>query len=193
MITKFGLKTGLIFWGIVAVLLAVFGGGGSHDPHAINIWEIAQKAFNILILLDILFFASGNYLKEFFTGREEQIKSDLKTAREDRAKFEKDLKEIQDRMSSLDSEIDEILNNARKQGEAEKDEIISKAKSEAEKIIAMTKEEIEVEYQQAQKKLQAKIADLAIEKSREIVQAQIKPKDQEKLVKEYISWLKGIE
>ena len=193
MITKFGLKIGFTFWIIVGIFLAVFGSGESYDPHAINPWEIAQKAFNIILLLDIIFFFTGKTFAEFFTGRKDTIKTELAEAGKNKSSFEKELASVVLKMKTLDREIEEILTKAREDARQEKEEIIRKAHAEAEKLVEMTKNEIESEYAQAQKKLKSRIAELALVKSEEIVKKEIKPADHKKLVKEYISFLEGIE
>jgi len=193
MITKFGLKIGFIFWIVVGIFLAVFSSEGGHDPHAVNPWEIAQKAFNIILLLDIIFFFTGKTFTEFFSGRKDTIETELAEAGKNKTAFENELASVMLKMKNLDKEIEEILSQAREDARQEKEDIIGKAHAEAEKLVDMTKNEIESEYAQAQKKLQSRIAELALVKSEEIVKKEIKPADHKKLMKEYISFLEGIE
>jgi len=194
MLAKFGIKIGLTIWLIIAILLIVFGSGKAPaDPHAINIWELAQKAFNILLLLDVIYyFAKGN-IKGFFKDRRDSIVNELKTAKEDRQKFEEELNNIREKLNTLDREIDSIIKNARKEAEEEKRRIIEKAGKDADKIIEMTKKEIEVEFRAANAQLKSEIANLALKKSEDILKNEIKDKDRKKLLDDYISHLESIE
>ncbi|MBN2135547.1 MAG: F0F1 ATP synthase subunit B [Acidobacteria bacterium] len=190
MITKFGIKTGLLLWVIIGVALTVLPPSVPPDAHGINPWEIAQKAFNILLLIDIILFFAGGSLKNFFSDREKNIKETLETAEKDKEEYQEKVKEINRRLETLDDEISEIIEKARKEALDEKEAILSKARNDAERLVEMTRREIEAEYIMANKELKSKIADLAIDKSRELVTKNINSADQKKLVKEYIQFLK---
>jgi len=189
MLTKFGILIGSIFWVMLAVVLFIFAGGESADPHGINLWEIAQKSYNILLLLDVILFFTGGNLKTFFKNREQSIKEEIDSAARDRKEIESRMEEMKQRVSSLDGEIGNILQKAREEAAVEKQAIIDKAKKEVERTIELTKREIELEYAVATRELKARIASLAIEKSEEILKRTIKPDDAKKLIEKNIRHL----
>jgi F-type H+-transporting ATPase subunit b len=189
MLTKFGIIIGSIFWVLLAVVLFIFSGKESADPHGINLWEIAQKAYNIFLLLDIILYFTGGNLKTFFKKREQTIKEEIGSAAKE---IETRIEEMKERLSNLDGEIDNILQKAREEAAAEKQAIIEKAKKESERTIELTKREIELEYAVATRELKARIATLAIEKSEEILKKTIKPDDAKKLIEKNIHHLEHV-
>lgn len=193
MITKFGIKIGLICWLVLAVFLFVFGSGKEAvDTHGINLWEIAQKAFNIVLLIDIILYFTGGNLKEFFKKREKTIKDEMHSARESTGELNAKLKETKERMDKLSTEIEDIISKAKKDAEQEKQAIIEKAKKEAQKAVELTKREIELEYSIASRDLKAAIASLAIEKTEEILRKTLKPEDARKLIDKSIEQLEKV-
>lgn len=192
MLTKFGIIKGSVFWVLLAVVLFIFGGGEPADPHGINLWEIAQKAYNIVLLLDIILYFTGGNLKSFFKSREQGIKEEIDSAARERKEMESRMAEMKERLSSLDREIEDILQKARDEAAAEKQAIIEKAKKEAVRTIELTKREVELEYAVAMKQLKARIASLAIEKSEEILRKTIKPADARKLIEKNIRHLENV-
>jgi F-type H+-transporting ATPase subunit b len=192
MLTKFGIIIGSIFWVLLAVVLFIFSGKESADPHGINLWEIAQKAYNIFLLLDIILYFTGGNLKTFFKKREQTIKEEIGSAAKDKKEIETRIEEMKERLSNLDGEIDNILQKAREEAAAEKQAIIEKAKKESERTIELTKREIELEYAVATRELKARIATLAIEKSEEILKKTIKPDDAKKLIEKNIHHLEHV-
>jgi F-type H+-transporting ATPase subunit b len=193
MITKFGIKIGLILWVALAAFLFIFGSGKeAADPHSINLWEIAQKSFNILLLLDIILYFTGGNLKNFFKNRERTIKSEMETAAESSKELSARLSETKERVDKLAAEIENIIQKARKEADEEKQAIIQKARKEAQRTVELTKREIELEYSLASKKLKALIASLAIERTEEILRKTLKPEDAKDLIDKSIAQLEQV-
>jgi len=190
MITKFGIKIGLILWVALAAFLFIFGSGKeAADPHTINFWEIAQKSFNILLLLDIILHFTGGNLKNFFRKREQTIKSEMETAAESSKELSARLSETKERVDKLGVEIENIIQKAKDEANEEKQAIIAKARKEAQRAVELTKREIELEYSLASRELKAQIASLAIEKTEEILMKTLKPEDAKGLIDKSIAQL----
>jgi len=190
MITKFGIKIGLILWVALAAFLFIFGSGKeTADPHSINFWEIAQKSFNILLLLDIILHFTGGNLKTFFRNREQTIKSEMETAAESGKELNTKLKETKERVDKLAVEIENIIQKARDEANDEKQAIIEKARKEAQRAVELTKREIELEYSLASRELKAQIASLATEKTEEILRKTLKPEEAQSLIDKSIAQL----
>lgn len=192
MLSKFGIKIGLIIWVIIAIVLFVFGGKEPENPHAVNLWEIAQKLYNIVLLFDIILYLTGGNLKTFFSKREQSIKEELDSAATNKKEIECRIDEMRLRMASLDAELEKIIETAKTEAAAEKEAILEKARKEAGRLIELTKREIELEYDLAKKDLKARVASLALERSEEIMMKTIKPKDAEKLIEDNIKYLDRI-
>jgi F-type H+-transporting ATPase subunit b len=193
MITKFGIKIGLILWVALAAFLFIFGSGKeAADPHSINFWEIAQKSYNILLLLDIILYFTGGNLRNFFKKREQTIKSEMETAAESSKELSARLSETKERVDKLAAEIENIIRKAKAEADEEKRVIIEKARKEAQRTVELTKREIELEYSLASKKLKALIASLAIEKTEDILRKKLKPEDAKGLIDKSIAQLEQV-
>jgi len=73
-----------------------------------------------------------------------------------------------------------------KQGEEAKVRILAEAETQAIKLEAMAKRNIEQEFKSAKTKLQQEIVEKAMLKAEELIKTAISPDDQDKLVDDYL-------
>jgi len=87
----------------------------------------------------------------------------------------------------LDKEVEEIRKAVEKEGEAEKERIISAASKEAEIIKWQAKIIAEQELKQAKAELRKELATLSLERAEKIIKENINEDDHARLVKDYIT------
>ncbi|MCK5505268.1 MAG: F0F1 ATP synthase subunit B, partial [Thermodesulfovibrionia bacterium] len=178
-----GLST--LFLNIVLVSAASASGGGGHGETQGWLWLIV----NFSLLAGILVFFGRKPVKEYFQKRTEMIEKSLKEASEARELAQKTLLEVQSRFKNTDSEIEEILQAARKSGEKEKAAVIAEGEKLKEKIIEQAKANIDFELQKAKEQIKSDAALLALELAEKEIQEKLGKKEQEALINDYIKRL----
>jgi F-type H+-transporting ATPase subunit b len=86
-----------------------------------------------------------------------------------------------------------MVARAKQDAEVFKNDLMAKARTEADQIVARAKAQIERETAQAIQELRAQVADIAVEAAGKIVKSSLTPEAQKKLVSEYISSLPGVQ
>ncbi|MFQ5466303.1 MAG: hypothetical protein ACE5EI_10280 [Thermodesulfobacteriota bacterium] len=155
------------------------GGGG-------GVWKIIN--FVILVIGVLLAWFKG--IKPMLEKRGEEIKKALEDAR--RAKEEADRKalEFKEKLSLLERKIQDIQQELKMEGEAEKERIISEAEAASAKIAEQAKLAASQEVKKAKEELRQVAAGLAVEMAREVLAGELTPDDQKRLVKDYIDNLR---
>ena len=157
--------------------------GGVHNAWLITDW---WKVLNFAILAIAGFFIAKKPVVEFFSSRAKGIEEEIKTLEEKKAQAEQKLAEYQAKFKNLDQESKQIVADYVKQGEEAKQRILEEAQAQAEKLESTAKRNIEQEFKAARAMLQKEVAEKALEKAEEIIKASISPKDQDKLVDDYL-------
>lgn len=111
--------------------------------------------------------------------RRAAIDKELIEAKESNRKARLLVSEKQDELDKAQQEIKTMLEKAESEGNARKDEIISKAILEAERRIKANEEEIEKEVNDKKEEIRKQIVDIAMKTAEKIVEHEI---DQEKYI-----------
>lgn len=125
--------------------------------------QFLVKLFNFAILAGGLFFLLKGALSTAFKARAKELRESLDQAAKDKAESEAQLRDLDAKMASLQSELQEILNRTEAEAQGERDRILASARSEAEAILARAQSEIEHLKHQAGLELRALVAELAAE------------------------------
>lgn len=145
-------------------------------------FTLANTLILFFILKKILFKPVLKVMDE----REMQIKMDIdegNKAREEGLKFKS---EYETKVGSARSKGQQIVEIAKKRAEEKSDEIISKAKQDAEIIKVKALDEIDKEKQQAFNDIKNEISDMAIMAASKVVQKDIDKTKHEDLINEFI-------
>ncbi len=169
---------------------AVFAsGGGDSDGAAASKGWVATDTYRVMnfsVLFIALFFLLKKPLSNALNARITGIREELAGLETKKAEAEKQLSEYNERLSRLDKEADELIQEYIKQGEEAKTRIIEVAESTAVKLEEQAKRHIEHEFQQAKTELQEEILQKALVKAQEIISTKINAEDQDRLVDEYL-------
>ncbi|MFO8033496.1 MAG: F0F1 ATP synthase subunit B [Desulfohalobiaceae bacterium] len=173
---------------VVLMLMAVNGWAASAEGGAWAEWkDFLWRIVNFIIFIGIIYLVAGKRIIGFFSGRSEQIESELKDLNERRAQAEERLQEVEKSIANIDQEREEILNKAREQGEAIRESIISKARQEAEQITRQAQVKASQEMQQVVNELREEMADKVIDSAEKLIVSKLGKKDQEKLIDKYLT------
>jgi F-type H+-transporting ATPase subunit b len=179
---------------VVSVLFA-FGSvwasseGGGHeaegglDKGKDLIWRI----MNFALLAGILIFLLRKPLPKALASRRQGIKDELDDLEAQKGDAEKQLAGYKEKLSLLDKEVERIVAEYIQEGEAVKANIIEEARAAAEKLQEQAKKNIEHEFHKAKQQLKAEMADEAVAMAEKLIKKDIKPKDQKRLIDEYLT------
>lgn len=157
-------------------------GAGLH----VNFGDIIFQLVLFLVLLALLKKFAFGPLMGIMKQREEHIANEINTAEQNNLEAKKLVEEQRESMKKSRQEAAELIENARKLGEEQKDGIIQAARSEAERLKESAKKEIQQEKEQAVLALREQVASLSVLIASKVIEKELTEQDQEKLINEYI-------
>jgi F-type H+-transporting ATPase subunit b len=161
-------------------------GGGAEGDHGLPWMNFLFRVINFILFLGIIWYFAGSKIKEFFSGRKSEIKSELDDLQARRTDAESRLRDVEQSIANISKEREEILDQYRSQGEALKQSIVEEAEKKAEQIKKQAEVTVQQETQMAIDSIRAEMADQIIEAAEKIIKDKLKKKDHEKLVDEYL-------
>ncbi len=169
--------------GSATAVLASSAGGEVHNAWITEDW---WKTLNFGLLAVGVFFIAKKPVAQFFSTRAKDIEDELSVLEQKKADAEKTLAEYEARFRNLEQESQKIVEDYIKQGEEAKKRIIAEAGAQADKLEDMAKRNIQQEFKAAKTALQLEIVEKAMGRAEEIIKKSIKPKDQDRLIDEYL-------
>lgn len=118
----------------------------------------AVSVFFLFLFLSYLLF---DPIHDMLKKRREKIQSDIDTARKDKEDANALKAEYEDKLKNADTEVDEILADARKRATANENHIIAEAKEEAARIIKQAQAEAELEKEKARDDVKKEMVQIA--------------------------------
>lgn len=186
-------QTGWLIGGIVltGMLILVTAGsaaasaeGGVPSPAP---YKMMWAAINFFILLAILYKFAYNPILQMLDDRRNTIESSLRHAEEVRADVERMMNEAEASLMNARKEAQEIVARASKLGEETREEIVAKAKEEANAERARAIAEIQSEKEKALAELRDTAATLAIMAAEKVLGKAITVEDHQRMVKEFVN------
>ena len=135
----------------------------------------------ILVMLILKKIAWGPILTAL-QDREKGIQSSIDRAHQAKDESEAILRKNRELLSKADAEADRILREGKDYAEKLRADITEKAQSEAKKMIASAKDEIEQEKRRALDVLRNEVADLAVKGAEKIIKTALDADMQKKIV-----------
>jgi F-type H+-transporting ATPase subunit b len=186
------LKRSLCFFifAILSIILnsaIVYASGGGEEGSSKALWiDFIWRMVNFSILIWFLYWAGANKIKEFFTGRRENIKTTLAEAIAGKEEAERKFKEYSDRLDRATEDMNGIIESIKNQGLLEKEKIIEDAKKTSEKIKEDAKMRIEQEFKAAVSELRLEAVELSIQMAEEILKKNITAEHHKDMVEDYL-------
>ena len=164
---------------------AAEGGHGSDrsGDHLDLLYRFINFALMIIILVVAL--KKSNALG-YFSKRIEEIKQNLEDQKREREEAEESYREIEKRLREFEEEKKDIIEQAKKEGLAERSRIIAEAEDRAKQIIDQADLTIQHELESATHRLEREVMDLAARRAREIIASEMTDDDQDRLVTDFI-------
>lgn len=173
------------------LLLAFAGAEETHwwDYPGFELW----KFVNLAIFVIALIFAMRKFfgVPEMFRDRKETIKRELAKAQEERDAALQKLKEVEERLARLDTEVTAIKEQSAREAVEERERIARSTETEIARLSEQALREIESAGKAARKDLRRYTAEQSVRLAEEIVRREMKPEDDARLIRNNIEELGG--
>ncbi len=180
---------GVLFVSLFAAvsLQAAEEGGNAATERATEIF----KWINFAIVAGLIVWVFGKKLPSVFRARAEAVSSAITTATSAKAAADAQLREAETRLANLQKEVAELRALAEKEATAEVERLRAATQTDAQKIAAAAKAEIEAAERAARLELKALAANLAVDGAESLLAKQLTPKAQESLISNFVKSLEG--
>ena len=185
----FAIQCSLLF----AAAAFASGGGGEEAASAGSIiksyiWQI----INFLILVGALAFMMKKMdLKGYFKKRTELIEQSLREAREAKELAQKALAEVEERLKTKDSEVENIIAAARQSGEKEKARLVEEGDKLKARILEQARTNIDYEVKRAKEAIKEEAVEIALELAEKKLKEKLSKDEQLKLLEESLAKIEG--
>ena len=177
---------------VLAVAATAYASGDGAIPK--EKWlDLLWRTTNFAGLLFILVFFLKKPFADGLSSRRDGIKDQLEALESRKAEAEQLYKEAEAKLAKLDDEVNAIITEAVKQGEAEKEKIIADAERNAGDIKRQAEMAVAHEVAEAKTRLKGEIAEQAVLLAEELVKKNIQPADQSRMVELSLEKVGGIQ
>ena len=150
------------------------------DYPGFEFWKFVNLAIFAGALVFIL--VKKARLGDAFRARRDGIKEELERARRERDEAVAKLKEVEERLAGLDSQIASIKQRSQTEAAEERDRIARSTEAEVAKLTAQAQREIENAGKTAKSDLRRFTAEQSVQLAEAMIKNQIKPEDDLRLI-----------
>ena len=158
--------------------------GGSLS--AAKLKDLFWRVINFIALMIILVRFGAKPIGSALAGRQQKIRDELAELEARKAEAETSYRQFEAKLSTVEKDIDRIVEKAIAQAEVEKTKIIEKAEQSAEDIKRQAQLAIQNEIMVARRTLKNDVADQAAVMAEELIIKNLTSDDQVKIIEEYL-------
>ena len=178
------------------LFVLLFGAAGAHAAAegGSAASEKAAEVFkwiNFAIVAGLILWLCLKKAPAFFSRRAAAISSAVTSATAAKAAAEAQLREAETKLANLQKEVAELRALAERESAAEVARLRAATQSDAQKIAAAAKAEIEAAERAARLALKALAANLAVDGAESLLAKQLNPQTQEALITSFVNSLEG--
>lgn len=156
-----------------------------------KLWDNIMLWVNFGILVFLFMKFAKKPLMDFLRGQKDKIELNLKDLegqlREKRTAMEAEVAKL----ANIDARIAEIRQRLMEIGQREKERLIQQAKEQAQRMLEKAELESKSMVASAKKQLNAELAEIAIELVHERIRKGFSSEDQDRLIEDFMTGLKG--
>lgn len=164
-------------------------GEAAEGEHGSSLLSTVARLVNFAILAWVLVYFLRAPIQNYLAGRSRDIREDLESAREMRARATAQVAEIERQLAALPGELEALRARGSSDLQAERERLAQAAAAERERLLEHTRREIEMKLRVARRDLVEHAADLAVDVARSRIATTITPDDQLRLVDRYAGQL----
>jgi F-type H+-transporting ATPase subunit b len=147
------------------------------------VWTLVLFGVSMLILWKLAFPRISAALDR----RQQAIELSIDEAEEIRRRADELLNEYRERLAEARQQADQIIDRARKAGEAHERDSEEEAKTRRERLMEQTRRDIELETQRAIQEIRREVADLTVLATERVTRKTLTEEDQRRLVEETLN------
>ncbi|HEX2799619.1 MAG TPA: ATP synthase F0 subunit B [Thermoanaerobaculia bacterium] len=151
------------------------------------VWQL----LNLGLFLGLLWYFLRKPAADFFGNRKSGVAAALAKADDDRRRAEQLSGELKTRLASIETELANLKEAARRDADAEHAALLVKSQSDADQILAKTRADLDNRVRAARAELTAFAGDLSVDLARELLRKNVTADDEKRLLKEGIAHLTG--
>lgn len=159
---------------------------GAADTMGSAIGSSIVLLVSFLLLLVVLSYFVWKPVKKIMDDREQFIHDEVSDAEQRREEAIKVQEENDALLKKTQTEISEMMDNAKDQAKKEQEAIIHDANTRANQLIKDAKADVENEKEKAVRDINDQVAELSVLIARKMISKEISQKEQEELVTKYI-------
>jgi F-type H+-transporting ATPase subunit b len=148
--------------------------------------QMLWHTINLVLVLGVLFYFARTPIRTYMAERRQNIEAGIEAARRQLAEAERQLSECNERMATLDHEVEEIRRTVRAQAESERERLLADARVAAERIRRDAHIAVEQESRRARQDLRNEAAEMAVRLAGDLLKRQVTDSDRARLVDEFI-------
>jgi len=160
------------------------GGGGP-------VFDVLMRTVNFVILVGVLVYFTRKPIVDGIRNSIESVRKMLMDAEESRLAAEARMKEAEERLARIDSEVTELLEAARKEGETERERILAETAEAVEKIRRETSLSMEQEVKKSREILKRDATEAAVALAEKIIKEKVTPEDHRRFIADYLEKLEA--
>ena len=162
------------------------GGHGEGSLSAAKLKDLFWRVLNFIALMIILVKFGAKPIASALGGRQATVKNELEDLETRRDEAEKQYREFESKLATVEKDIDSIVEKAVAQAEVEKAKIIEKAEQAVDDMKRQAEQAIQNEIVEARRDLKNEVADQAAVMAEELIVRNLTPEDQVKIIENYL-------
>jgi F-type H+-transporting ATPase subunit b len=177
----------LVLAGLVLVpAVAIASGDGGHAESGVILKDFLYRCFNFALMVGLLAYFVTKPIRKGLKERSAEIEKTLADAQSAKEAAEAKHREYSEKLAKATEEIGVIAESIRREGELEREKILTAAKELAVKIEQEADSKASSVVAKARIELREEAASLAVELAEEMLKKQVSADDQKRLVDEYM-------
>lgn len=150
------------------------------------VWTIVTFVLLVLVLSKY----AWKPLLQSLNEREDKVRSALEQAEKARSEAAELLKQNERNMARAEEEYQKVICEGKALAEKMKEEIVTKAKQQAQREVQLAKEEIQRDVDAAKQQLRGEVADLAIKAAEKILDESLDQQKHKKIVDNFLNQIR---
>lgn len=176
---------GLVILISLPMALTAFAGGAG-DHHGGIPTVLWLQVVNFVLYVGLLVYLLRKPVRSFFEGRVENYNSALKRAEAQKREAETKRREIQERLTRLESTSAQSIAEAKAEAEALRQRVLVEAKELSEKLRAEAQRTAQIELERAKFALRQEMLSQSVQLASKILADKIQEPDQKRLQSEFV-------
>lgn len=152
----------------------------------IDVKLLIVQLVNFFVLFIALYFILFKLVRKVVAERQQKIKGQIDEAEKLRMEAEQFRKEFEEKLRQVEEKTKQLINDAIKKGDEEKNSIIAYAREESHKLIERARAEIETERKEAMIALRKELSNMALEIAGKVISKTMDDDIHRKMVDDFV-------